>query len=114
MIQENTKSHQGEKLYFCSVCKGLGSGNRFVEHHLHNQCSGKQKRRVRESTKRNGHRLHEGIINTKQWKSEKIIFEANRILRAFKSEAVKDIDNMQEINRSIVEDMLKSFYTQIF
>jgi len=102
------------KLYHCSVCDGLGQGNRFVEYHLHNECDGKQKRMVKYSTKRNAHRLQEAQINTKEWKANRIVFEANRILREFKSEAVRDIDNMREINKQVVQNMLTTFYTQIF
>ena len=105
---------QSQRLYHCEVCGGIARGNRFVAVHLATECSGIQKRKTKESTKVNLHRIEEAKMNTKQWKADRLVTETNLLFNDFKTAAISDIKNMREINRSIVEDMLKSFYTQLF
>ena len=102
------------KFYHCIQCNGIGQSNRFVEAHLATECDGIQKRKCKASTKKNQNKLPEAIINTKIWKNKKLIQESYQLHKQFKSNAIRDIENMREINATVVEDMLKTFYTQIF
>ena len=102
------------KIYYCHVCNGLGKSNRFVEAHLANQCDGIQKRKCKETTKTNQHRMQEGMINTKIWKNKKLAQESYQLHKQFKLDALRDIQNMREINAEVVEEMLKSYHSNLF
>ena len=105
---------QSQKLYYCETCGGIAKGNRFVAQHLANECTGKQKRKTKESTKINMHRINEAEMNTNQWKADKLVAETNLLFNEFKSAAMRDIKNMREINKEIVQDLLMTYHTQIF
>jgi hypothetical protein len=102
------------KIYYCEVCNGIGKSNRFVEAHLATVCDGIQKRKCKASTKNNQHRLPEALINTNIWRKKKLIQETNLLYKEFKAGALKDIENMREINATVVEDMVTSFYGGTF
>ena len=103
-----------QKIYHCPTCNGLGRNQRFVHHHLANECDGKQKRKTAACTKENQHRLQEAMINSKEWKSNRLVAETNLLFNEFKLAAIRDIENIREVNREVVEDMLTSFYTKMF
>jgi hypothetical protein len=105
---------QSQRLYHCEVCGGIAKGNRFVSTHLTNACSGVQKRVTKESTKLNQHRLEEAKMNTKQWKADKLVAETNLLFKQFRTDAMRDIKNMREINKEVVQDLLMTYHTQIF
>jgi len=102
------------KIYYCEVCNGLGKSNRFVEAHLANPCDGIQKRKCKATTKANQHRMQEAIINTQIWKNKKLAQESYQLYKQFKLDALRDIENMREINAEVVEDMLKSYHSDLF
>jgi len=103
-----------QKIYYCPTCNGLGKNQRFVHHHLANECDGKQKRKTAACTKENQHRLEEATMNTKYWKSEKLMKESYKLYKQFQTDALRDIDNMRNISNEAVEDMIKTYYTQLF
>jgi hypothetical protein len=107
--QQEGGYNQSQKIYHCSGCNGLGRNQRFVNHHLVNECDGKQKIKTAKCTKENQDRLQEAIINTKEWKIKKLKAETNILFNQFKSDAIRDIENMREINATVVEDMLKNY-----
>ena len=112
--QQEGGYNQSQKIYHCPTCNGLGRNQRFVNHHLVNECNGQQKIKTVKCTKENQARLQEAMANTKEWKIKKLKAETNLLFKQFKSDAIRDIESMREINNQVVEDMLKTFYTKIF
>ena len=98
-----------QKLYHCENCGGLGFGNRFLNYHLINECKGEQPKKCSKTTNDNQDRLAEAMVNTKEWKIKKLKAESLILFKQFKSDAIRDIENMREINKEVVEDMLKSY-----
>lgn len=103
-----------QKVYYCPTCHGIGGHNRFVSEHLTKECSGVQKRKTIASTKKNAHRLQEAQMNTREWQAHQVKKEANAILNQFKLDVIRDIENLREINREVMEEMLQTYYREIF
>ena len=104
---------QSQKVYYCTECGSISGGNRFVSEHLAKPCKG-QTAKTAFATKRNEHRLEEAIANTREWKANRLIDETNALFKEFKQDALRDLENIKEINREVMEDMLRSYYTKLF
>ena len=103
-----------QKIYHCNNCNGLGRNQRFVDHHLSNECDGKQKRKVKACTEENQHRLQEAMVNSKEWKANEAMKQANLLFKGFKQETVKHIEELHAINQEVMEEMIIQYYTRLF
>jgi len=101
-----------QKIYYCEVCNGIGRNSGMVTNHLEG-CKG-MGRKLKKATEMNQHRLQEAMINTRGWKANKLVEETKQMLAEFQADAIRDIDNIKEINREVMEDMIVSYYTQLF
>jgi len=106
--------NQSQKIYFCSKCNGISSGNRFVSDHLAKECNGIQKRKTKASTKKNAHRLEEAQINTELWYKEKVNAELYAEFKVAKQRIIDSIEEMRAIFGAEFQATLETYYKQIF
>ena len=106
--------NQSQKFYYCSHCKGIARGNRFVAEHLHKECDGVQKRKTKKSTQENQHRLEEAKINTELWYKEQAEAALNKEYQQAKARILESIEEMRQIFGTSYQASLEAYYKQIF
>ena len=105
--------NQSQKLYWCPTCNHMGKNNSFLTSHLINECNGPG-RKSKKTTEENQDRLEEAMTNTRLWQAKQLEKESKAMFKAFKDDAIKDIESLREVNREVMESMIQSYYTKIF
>ena len=94
------RTHQMDKLYYCTVCHSMGRGNRFVEHHITDGCKGISRR-----TKKNNElgvykgREDEGKLNTAIHNATQMIEDERRMFLEMKARIEADIERMKQMGQ---------------
>ena len=106
---------QFEKVYRCSVCGGMGAGNRMVDHVLSGNCDGTFSRKLRES-ERDGTYAgleEEATLNTALLLKAEALKELKVSYQEMRAAIRLDIIEMKKINNSFLAEAYADYYTEI-